>query len=138
MNFGPDLIRWIKLLYKNARAAIICNGGISENFDITQGVRQGCPISALLYVIYAAFQGSWIQNHPNSAPIIPPDDRPLAKQQFADDIIMIKQLEGESLDTILNTANAIVKDALTPLQEFCSASGREVQPCKKPKLKSKC
>ena len=58
MGFGSNILRWIKILYHNITACIKHNGFISESFSIKRGVRQGCPVSALLYVLSAeAFHG---------------------------------------------------------------------------------
>ena len=48
-NFGPDLINWVKLFYKDANSCVINNG--STFFPIQRGVRQGCPLSSFLFII---------------------------------------------------------------------------------------
>lgn len=50
MGFGPSYIRWIKLLYAVLRSSISLNGYLSCYFKPSRGVRQGCPLSSLLYV----------------------------------------------------------------------------------------
>ena len=50
-NFGPSFINWIKTIYNSPEACIKNNGHISEVFQISCGIRQGCPVSALLYVL---------------------------------------------------------------------------------------
>ena len=50
-NFGDYFINWIKILYKDMKSAVLTNGYISEYFPLTRGIRQGDPLSALLYVI---------------------------------------------------------------------------------------
>ena len=50
-NFGPQFISWIKLLYKNPSALIKNNGWFSNKITINRGIRQGCPVSALLFII---------------------------------------------------------------------------------------
>ena len=52
-NFGPVFINWIKLLYHNISSYTTNNGFLSRNFKLTRGIRQGCPISALLFVLVA-------------------------------------------------------------------------------------
>ena len=52
-NFGPAFIKWIKLLYRNISANTINNGFLSRNFNLSRGIRQGCPISALLFILVA-------------------------------------------------------------------------------------
>lgn len=52
-GFGENFIRWIKIFYTDISSAIKCNGHISSFFDVKRSVRQGCGLSALLYVICA-------------------------------------------------------------------------------------
>ena len=40
MNFGQDIIRWVKLFYTDTTSVIINNGHLSEAFNIEKGVRQ--------------------------------------------------------------------------------------------------
>jgi exonuclease III len=51
MNFDPDFIRWVKILYKNTTSCVINNGHKTESFTLKRGVHQGCPLSALLFII---------------------------------------------------------------------------------------
>ena len=53
MGFGDNFLRWVKLLYNNIGACIKHNGFVSDIFSIERGVRQGCPLSAILYVLSA-------------------------------------------------------------------------------------
>ena len=50
-GFGPSFLRWIGLLYTDIQSSVIVNGHISPAFSIGRGVRQGCAISPLLYVL---------------------------------------------------------------------------------------
>ncbi len=50
-NFGSDFIRWVKTIYKDISSCIIQNGIVSKFFCLEKGVRQGCPLSALLFII---------------------------------------------------------------------------------------
>ena len=46
-NFGPEFIAWIKILYCNPIFRIKNNGWVSRTCNMSRGIRQGCPISAL-------------------------------------------------------------------------------------------
>ena len=50
-GFGTDLIQWINVLFKDTRSSIIYNGWISEEFNVANGIRQGCPFSPLAFII---------------------------------------------------------------------------------------
>ena len=52
MGFCSAFINWIKLLYNGAMSSCIVNGFLTRSFNIGRGVRQGCPLSMLLFVIF--------------------------------------------------------------------------------------
>ena len=49
-NFGSDIINWIKCFYNDAKSAVI-NSGHMQFFYIKKGLRQGCSLSAYLFII---------------------------------------------------------------------------------------
>ena len=49
LNFS--FVKWIKLLYTDVSSCVIVNGFPSDPFPVQRGVRQGCPLSPLLYVL---------------------------------------------------------------------------------------
>jgi hypothetical protein len=51
MNFDKDFIKWVKILYKNTTSCVINNGHKTEQFNLRRGVHQGCPLSALLFIV---------------------------------------------------------------------------------------
>ena len=53
MGFGPSFISWTDLFYSWVQSAIEVNGYITPFFGLSCSVRQGCPISPLLYLLYA-------------------------------------------------------------------------------------
>ena len=53
LGFGPSFIQWVYTLYTGANMRIILNGYLSSRIDLKRGVRQGDPLSPLLYMFYA-------------------------------------------------------------------------------------
>ncbi len=53
MNFGDSFRQWITLFYSHIFSFIQINGELTEQFKVMCGVRQGCPLPPLLYVIMA-------------------------------------------------------------------------------------
>ena len=51
MGFGLSFRAWIRLLYTDVHSAVSVNGFLTDFFQVTRGVRQGCPLSPLLYVL---------------------------------------------------------------------------------------
>ena len=50
-NFGPNLLNWIDVLYNEASSCVINIGHSSSFFPLQRGVRQGRPLSGLLFII---------------------------------------------------------------------------------------
>ena len=48
-GFGPGFIAMIKALYGDIDSVLKVNGVLSAPFDIRRGIRQGCPLSGMLY-----------------------------------------------------------------------------------------
>ena len=50
-NFGHDLQQWINVFYMNISSCVSNNGYASKHFHLVHGVRQGCPLSGILFII---------------------------------------------------------------------------------------
>ena len=53
MGLGKDLKKWIRLIYKNAKSRIKCNGALTKEIALERSVRQGCLLSSVLYSLVA-------------------------------------------------------------------------------------
>ena len=51
LHLPPSMIKWIKILYKNPSCQILINGALTPIINILNGIRQGCPLSMLLFGI---------------------------------------------------------------------------------------
>ena len=51
MGFNDIFISWIKIFYKNIVSVCLVNGHLGDAIKINRGVRQGCPLSMILYII---------------------------------------------------------------------------------------
>jgi len=52
-NFGETFVQWIRILYTNISSCTGNNGYFSNYFNLSRGLRQGCSISALLFILVA-------------------------------------------------------------------------------------
>ena len=64
-GFGDYFIHWIQLLYSNAFTRINLNGFLTKEIPLKCGVRQGCPLSALLYVLIIELLALQLRANPN-------------------------------------------------------------------------
>ena len=63
LGFGQSFIGWVDLSYNNFCSAVIVNGYISSCFFLSRGVRQGCPLSPLLYILISEVLACNIRAH---------------------------------------------------------------------------
>ena len=50
-GFGKTFSQWIQLLYSFPQTSVITNQLRSQNFPLSRGTRQGCPLSPLLFTL---------------------------------------------------------------------------------------
>lgn len=88
MKFGSKFIRWIKLLYTNISSNVKINGVTSKSFLLERGVRQGCPLSPLLYVLYSEIIALLVNTDPEIKGICV-NSTEVKLSQYADDLTAI-------------------------------------------------
>ena len=64
-NFGDVFIEWLQILYTNPVFRLKNNGWISKTCQMYRGIRQGCPISAIIFLFVAEILGIQIRNNKN-------------------------------------------------------------------------
>lgn len=83
-NFGEGFQKWIKLLYCNTSSCVINNGHSTAFFTLERGVRQGCPVSPLLFILVAEILAHKIRSDDDIHGIAI-DETVLKISQLADD-----------------------------------------------------
>ena len=51
MGFGDRFLDYIKILYSGSESLVKFGGSLTASFSVEKGIRQGCPLSGLLYSI---------------------------------------------------------------------------------------
>jgi len=104
MGFGPQFIGWIRLFYTDISNAVQVNGFMSSFFQPSQGVKQGCPISALLSVLLSEVLACTIHKNKKIVDMPLPTDpsQRAVISQYADDTSLICT-SNDSIHAILET-----------------------------------
>jgi hypothetical protein len=87
-GFGDGFIHWVQICYTNISSAVKNNGFISCFFDLERGTRQGCPLSASLYVLIAEVLAVSVRKEAKIRGIKLPDGSEHKIAQYADDTIV--------------------------------------------------
>ncbi|MCU7801185.1 MAG: reverse transcriptase family protein, partial [gamma proteobacterium symbiont of Lucinoma myriamae] len=111
-GFGKNFINWVKILNKDVRNCAMNNGWISESFKISRGIRQGCPISALLYILSAEIMAENIRNNKTINGIkVGRQKKEIKLTQLADDTTIFLESEND------------IPNLLEEIKRFSKASG---------------
>ena len=96
-----DFCNWVNLFYTDINSSITNNGHISEQFEITRGVRQGDPLSPYLFLIAVECLSAAIKFHPKINGINV-DGSEYLITQLADDTTLMLDGTEESLNNCLD------------------------------------
>ncbi|CAC5368678.1 unnamed protein product [Mytilus coruscus] len=50
-GFGERFRKWITIFYTNVRSSVKCNDHLTPYYSFNNGIKQGCPLSSILYTI---------------------------------------------------------------------------------------
>ena len=64
-GFGDSFIKWVTILYTDIKSCVGNNGYYSNYFQLSRSIRQGCPISALLFLLVAEIIAIQIRSDAN-------------------------------------------------------------------------
>lgn len=105
-NISNNFIKWANILYTNPIFTMKNNGWLSKTCTMTRGIRQGCPLSALLYLFVAEILAIKINSNQNIKGITI-NNNEIKNIQHADDLSIALRDEMS------------MKHALDVLNEFC-------------------
>jgi hypothetical protein len=108
MNFPPHFVAWVYECMSTPTYSININGVMKGFFGSKQGIRQGDPLSAFIFILVMelltrmindAIQLKKIKLHPKcAAPLI-------STLMFADDLVLFCAPELDTVQEIMNTLN---------------------------------
>ena len=99
-NFGNTFKKWVKLLYTDPLLAVTNNGYASQFFPIQRGIRQGCPLSALLFLLVVETMADKLRSSPNIHGIDIKGSEVVISQLADDTSLFLK--DKESVEQSLN------------------------------------
>ena len=89
-GIGGNILELIFNIYMNTKCAVKQNNAITDFFDYTKGVRQGCPLSPNLFNIYVNDIFN-IMNENNKSDIFLDKDNKINALMYADDLILLSR-----------------------------------------------
>ena len=95
MGFHPSFLKVLKYLYKDTYVKVMVNGWASEKVFTRSGVKQGCPLSPLLWALFICDIGLLLEQSPGGVLIW---GQRISALLFVDNMVIIgrnrKEVEG--------------------------------------------
>ena len=121
-NFGQVIRKWISVLCSDVETAVL-NGGYSTHyFKVSRGLRQGCLLCPLLFVLGVEGMAQKVRQSPESRGIKLSQSMEAKISQFADDTTLIR-----------SDINAL-KESMNVINNFSAISGLKSNNKKKTKV----
>ena len=106
-NFGENFIKWIEVLYTDPIMVVKNNGYFTKKIRLTRGLRQGCLISALLFIIVVEILAIKIRSN-DAISGLSIQDTTFKISQYADDLTLILS-DLQSVSSSINTIKQFSK-----------------------------
>ena len=113
MGCGGAFASWVKLLYTKPQAHLMINGYVQDAVQPTRGVKQGDPLSALLFLMVIEPLGNLLRRHEEHGVCIS-SDHTITSVFFADD------------STLLSNSIPGVEAQLELVNKYCDGSGAKL------------
>ena len=102
-GFGQMFIEWISTLYNGIESTLSVNNILGEYFSVSRSVRQGCPLSMALFIIYQEPFYRALTSSQIIRPLSIPGNIQLTLAGYADDTNVIVT----DIDSLLEISNII-------------------------------
>jgi len=112
-GFGPNFIGQVKLLYTNIYSQIKVNNFLTDPIPVLRGVRQGCPLSMLLYILVAEALANYVKANGNIVGV-----------KFHNIEIKLSQFADDTSSFLANLSS--LKELLAALTLYEQASGAKI------------
>ena len=131
LGLNGKLLSLVEDIYKKTKCTVKVNNKITDFFKYTKGVRQGCPLSPLLFNLYIndIFH---VINQASDSSILLSDNDPINALMYADDLIVIAK-SGEELQEKMDILNSFFKEKKLSINETktkCMVFNRGNKLCK--------
>ena len=130
LGFNEAFIQIVKLFCSSAESSVQINGNLTKTFNLGRGIRQGCPMSTILYVLFKEALYSYIKSKSSIISPCLPNNKSLKILGFADDTNLFVSdnnsiLESmKAISTFEKATGAILNKSKTKIYGIGSWNGK--------------
>ncbi|KAL5728306.1 hypothetical protein ACHQM5_001405 [Ranunculus cassubicifolius] len=104
LGFGGKWRRWIRACWSTAKFSILVNGEACGHFNSTRGLRQGDPMSPMIFVLAAEVLTRMVVNAQSEGLLcgfkVSPTSEPISILQYADDTLVFVDAKKEMVENL--------------------------------------
>ena len=104
MGLGEQLIKILKSLYKDSSVQILVNGHSTRKVFCRKGIKQGCILSLLLFILLLADLGAKIEKHESGIKLM---GRHFSGMLWVDDLILAAK-EWDNINNLQDEVNKLL------------------------------
>ena len=101
-----DIIKLLTSLYKDSRVKVMVNGFLTDDVQYQQGIKQGCVLSPILFILYIADLGHLLESHKGGIKL---QGLHIAGLLYVDDLILIGRNSHE-VNILLSQVQALLEN----------------------------
>lgn len=120
-GFGEKFISWIKLLYSRATVLLKVGGGLSRPVPAQRGIRQGCPLSGMLYALAIEPLLSQLRQGLSGLTLAEKKENMISLSAYADDVTVF--ITGQTDIQILEQKLALYEQASSAKVNWSKCDG---------------
>ena len=109
-NFGDNFMKWVNIIYNDPNLVIKNNGWLSSKIHMRRGIRQGCPLSALLFILCVEVMAIKLR-----------DSDDVSGFNFENHVYKVTQYDDDTTITVRDLES--VAHALNIISDFGDVSG---------------
>jgi hypothetical protein len=86
LGFQNKVVELLRSLYRESNVRVMVNGHLSKEVDYERGIKQGCVLSPLLFIIYLSELGYILEKNPHGIQLA---GQRIAGLLYIDDLVLI-------------------------------------------------
>ncbi|XP_060974305.1 uncharacterized protein LOC133039423 [Cannabis sativa] len=137
-EFNEHFCKMIMCCVTSVSFQVLINGGLTTKFSPNRGVRQGDPLSPLLFILCGEVLSRMISAKEEEGSLygfrISPESQPISHLMYADDLVVFVKADSNNVETFLDVMNTYCRwsgqqingrKSKIIFSKYCSRSSRE-------------
>ena len=106
LGFKTKVVDLLRSLYKKSTVRVLVNGHLSKEVGYERGIKQGCVLSPLLFILYLSELGYILEKNPNGIQLA---GQRIAGLLYIDDLVLVGK-SAKEVEALLEQVQGVLKE----------------------------